>query len=173
MIAGKPLLSKEEIHSKVLELADRISSDYIGKEVLAIGVLKGAFMFFADIVRALKIPLIVDFIVAASYLKTTSTGEVRIFYDIREDVAGKNVILIDDIIDTGVSLNYIREHLLYKGPASLKTCILLNKKERRIVDVPIDYVGYDIPNEFVVGYGLDFDNKYRNLPYIVILNKRD
>ncbi|MFZ6008272.1 MAG: hypoxanthine phosphoribosyltransferase, partial [Nitrospirota bacterium] len=168
MIIGKPFLTTEQIHEKVTELADRISRDYIGKEILAVGILKGSFMFFADIIRALKIPVTLDFIVASSYLKSTSTGEVKIHYDIKEDIAGKHVLLIDDIIDTGVSLNYIRERILSKGPASLKICILLDKKERRSVDVPVDYIGFEIPNQFVVGYGLDYDNKYRNLPYIAI-----
>jgi hypoxanthine phosphoribosyltransferase len=171
MIIGKPFLTTEQIHEKVTELADRISRDYIGKEILAVGILKGSFMFFADIVRALKIPVTLDFIVASSYLKSTSTGEVKIHYDIKEDIAGKHVLLIDDIIDTGVSLNHIRERILSKGPASLKICILLDKKERRSVDVPVDYTGFEIPNQFVVGYGLDYDNKYRNLPYIAIFKK--
>ncbi|MEW6739936.1 MAG: hypoxanthine phosphoribosyltransferase [Nitrospirota bacterium] len=171
MIIGKPFLTTEQIHEKVTELADRISRDYIGKEILAVGILKGSFMFFADIIRALKIPVTLDFIVASSYLKSTSTGEVKIHYDIKEDIAGKHVLLIDDIIDTGVSLNYIRERILSKGPASLKICILLDKKERRSVDVPVDYIGFEIPNQFVVGYGLDYDNKYRNLPYIAIFKK--
>lgn len=171
MIIGKPFLTTEQIHEKVTELADRISRDYIGKEIFAVGILKGSFIFFADIVRALKIPVTLDFIVASSYLKSTSTGEVKIHYDIKEDIAGKHVLLIDDIIDTGVSLNYIRERILSKGPASLKICILLDKKERRSVDVPVDYTGFEIPNQFVVGYGLDYDNKYRNLPYIAIFKK--
>ncbi len=171
MIIGKPFLTTEQIHEKVTELADRISRDYVGKEILAVGILKGSFMFFADIIRALKIPVTIDFIVASSYLKSTSTGEVKIHYDIKEDIAGKHILLIDDIIDTGVSLNYIRERILSKGPASLKICILLDKKERRSVDVPIDYKGFEIPNQFVVGYGLDYDNKYRNLPYIAIFKK--
>jgi hypoxanthine phosphoribosyltransferase len=171
MIIGKPFLTTEQIHEKVTELADRISRDYVGKEILAVGILKGSFMFFADIVRALKIPVTVDFIVASSYLKSTSTGEVKIHYDVKEDIAGKHVLLIDDIIDTGISLNYIRERILSKGPASLQICILLDKKERRSVDVPIDYTGFEIPNQFVVGYGLDYDNKYRNLPYIAIFKK--
>ncbi|BCB96512.1 hypoxanthine phosphoribosyltransferase [Dissulfurispira thermophila] len=171
MIIGKPFLTAEQIHEKVIELADRISRDYAGKEILAVGILKGSFMFFADLVRSLKIPVVIDFIVASSYLKTTSTGEVKIHYEIKEDIAGKHVLLIDDIIDTGISLNYIRERLLLKEPESLKICILLDKKERRSVDVPIDYKGFEIPNQFVVGYGLDYDNKYRNLPYIAIFKK--
>jgi hypoxanthine phosphoribosyltransferase len=171
MIIGKPLLTIEQINEKVLRLAERISNDYYGKEIIAVGILKGSFMFFADLVRALKIPVTVDFIIASSYLKSTSTGEVKIHYDIREDISNRHVILIDDIIDTGISLNYIRERILSKGPASLKTCILLNKRERRIVDVPIDYLGFEVPNEFLVGYGLDYDNKYRNLPYIAVFKK--
>ncbi len=171
MIIGKPFLTTEQIHEKVTKLADRISRDYVGKEILAVGILKGSFMFFADIVRALKIPVTLDFIVASSYLKNTSSGEVKIHYDVKEDIAGKHVLLIDDIIDTGVSLNYIRERILSKGPASLKICVLLDKKERRSVDVPVDYTGFEIPNQFVVGYGLDYDNKYRNLPYIAIFKK--
>jgi hypoxanthine phosphoribosyltransferase len=171
MIISKPFLSREQINDKVLELADRISSDYNGREIIAVGILKGSFMFFADLIRALKIPVTLDFIVASSYLKTTSTGEVKIHYDIREDIAGKHVLLIDDIIDTGISLNYIRETILSKGPESLKICILLDKKERRITDVPVDYTGFEIPNQFIVGYGLDYDNKYRNLPYMAVFKK--
>ncbi|HAK87838.1 MAG: hypoxanthine phosphoribosyltransferase [Nitrospirae bacterium GWC2_46_6] len=171
MITGKPFLTTEQIHEKVIELADRISKDYSGKEILAIGILKGSFMFFADLIRALKTPVTLDFIIAASYLKTTSTGEIKIHYDIREEVKGKHVLLIDDIIDTGISLNYIRERILSKGPASLKICTLLDKKERRETDVPMDYIGFEIPNQFFVGYGLDYDNNYRNLPYIAVFKK--
>ncbi len=171
MIIGRPFLTTDQIHERIVKLAERISKDYSGKEVVTIGILKGSFMFFADLVRALKIPVTVDFIVASSYLKSTSTGEVKIHYDIREDIAHKHVLLIDDIIDTGISLNYIRERILSKNPSSLKICILLDKKERRIVDVPVDYVGFEVPNEFLVGYGLDYDNKYRNLPYIAIFKK--
>lgn len=171
MIIGKPFLTVEQIHDRVAILAEKISSDYIDKEVLAVGILKGSFMFFADLIRALKIPVAMDFIVATSYIKTTSTGEVKIHYDIKEDVSGKHVLLIDDIIDTGISLNFIRERILSKGPSTLRVCILLDKKDRRIVDVPLDYVGFEIPDKFVVGYGLDYENKYRNLPYIAIFKK--
>ena len=171
MIIGRPFLTTEQIHEKVIELADRISKDYAGKEILAIGILKGSFMFFADLIRALKTTVTLDFIIAASYLKTTSTGEVKIHYDIREDVKGKHVLLIDDIIDTGISLNYIRERILSKSPASLKVCAFLDKKERREVDVPMDYIGFEIQNQFFVGYGLDYDNNYRNLPYIAVFKK--
>jgi len=171
MITGKPLLTTEQIQSKVLELADKISRDYLGKELLAVGILKGSFMFFADLVRAIRVPITIDFVIASSYLKTTSTGEIKVFYDIREEISNKHVLLIDDIVDTGVSLNFIRENVLSKSPASLKICAFLDKKERRVADVPIDYIGYEIPDKFVVGYGLDYDNKYRNLPYISTFKK--
>lgn len=171
MITGKPLFTKEQIQDRVKELAEKISHDYAGKDILAVGILKGAFMFFSDLVRAIQIPLTIDFILATSYLKTDSTGEVKIYYDIREDVTDKDVVLIEDIVDSGITLNYIRERVLAKSPMSLKTCVFLDKRERRIVDVPLDYIGFEIPNKFVVGYGLDYDDKFRNLPYIAIFKK--
>ncbi|MFA5352773.1 MAG: hypoxanthine phosphoribosyltransferase [Thermodesulfovibrionales bacterium] len=168
MIIGRPLLTTEQIQEKITALADRISQDYQGKEIIALGILKGSFIFFADLVRALKIPVTIDFVLASSYIKTSSTGEVKIHYEPRHDLAGKHVLLIDDIIDTGISLNFIRERLLSQSPESLKICIFLDKKERRVVDVPVDYLGFEIPNKFVVGYGLDYDDKYRNLPYVAV-----
>jgi hypoxanthine phosphoribosyltransferase len=172
VIVGKPLLTTRQIQSKVKELAERISQDYRRKDIVAVGILKGAFMFFSDIVRVIKIPLKLDFIIASSYIKTETSGEVKIFYDIHEQVAGKDVLLIDDIIDSGITLNHIRESILSKGPKSLKTCVFLDKKERRIEKVPLDYVGFEIPNEFVVGYGLDYEGQFRNLPYISIFKKK-
>ena len=172
MIIGKPLFTTRQIQAKVKELADRISEDYSGKDLLVVGILKGAFMFFSDIVRAIKVPLTLDFIVASSYVKTEPSGEVKIYYDIREDISDKDVLLIDDIIDSGITLNQIRERILSRCPSSLKICIFLDKKERRMIDVPVDYVGFEIPNEYVVGYGLDYDGKFRNLPYISIFKKK-
>jgi hypoxanthine phosphoribosyltransferase len=171
MVVGKPFLTVEQIQKKNRELADRISSDYEGKDLLAVGVLKGAFIFFSDLVRMIRIPLSIDFLIASSYLKSDSSGEIKLHYDIREEIADKNVLLIDDIVDTGITLNYLRERILQKGPKSLRICAFLDKKGRRQVDVPIDYVGYVIPGEFVVGYGLDYDNKFRNLPYISTFKK--
>jgi hypoxanthine phosphoribosyltransferase len=171
VITGRPLFTKEQIQEKVRELADRISHDFAGKDILAVGILKGAFMFFSDLVRSIQVPLMIDFIVASSYLKDSSTGEVKIYYDIREDVTDKDVVLIEDIVDSGITLNHIRERVLARSPRSLKTCVFLDKRERRIVDVPLDYIGFEIPNEFVVGYGLDYDDKFRNLPYIAIFKK--
>ena len=171
MVTGKPLFTAEQIQSRVRELADRISSDYGGKNLLAVGILRGAFMFYSDIVRMIRVPLSVDFIVASSYLKTSTTGEVKVHYDIREDMKDKDVLLIEDIVDSGITLNYIRERILARSPGSLKICAFLDKRGRREVDVPLDYVGFQIPNEYVVGYGLDYDNKFRNLPYISIFKK--
>ncbi|MDP2156109.1 MAG: hypoxanthine phosphoribosyltransferase [Nitrospirota bacterium] len=171
MVVGKPFLTVEQIHNKNRELAARISADYQGKDLLAVGILKGAFIFFSDLVRLIQVPLTIDFIVASSYLKSDTSGEIKLHYDIREEVAGKDVLLIEDIIDTGISMNYIRERILNKEPRSLKICTFLDKKERREVDVPLDYVGFEIPNEFVVGYGLDYDNQYRNLPYVSTFRK--
>jgi hypoxanthine phosphoribosyltransferase len=170
-VVGRPFLTVEQIQNKVRELADRISDDYEGKNLLAVGILKGAFIFFSDIVRMVQVPLVVDFLIASSYLKDDSSGEVKIHYDVREDVTEKDVLLIEDIVDTGITLNYIRERILMRGPRSLKICTFLDKRECRQVDVPLDYVGFEIPKEFVVGYGLDYDNKYRNLPYISVFRK--
>jgi hypoxanthine phosphoribosyltransferase len=171
MVVGKPFLTVEQIQKKNRELADRISNDYEGKDLLAVGVLKGAFIFFSDLVRMIRIPLSIDFLIASSYLKSDSSGEIKLHYDIREEIADKNILLIDDIVDTGITLNYLRERILQKEPKSLRICAFLDKKGRRQVDVPIDYVGFVIPNEFVVGYGLDYDNKFRNLPYISTFKK--
>jgi hypoxanthine phosphoribosyltransferase len=171
MVVGKPFLSVEQIQSRNRELADRISDDYEGKNLLAVGILKGAFMFFSDIVRMIRVPLNIDFLIASSYLKSDTSGEIKMYYDIREEIADKDILLIEDIVDTGITLNYIRERILQREPKSLKICTFLDKKGRRQVDVPIDYVGFKIDNEFVVGYGLDYDNKFRNLPYISIFKK--
>lgn len=171
MIIGKPLFTVEQIQNRVREIADAISSDYEGKDILVVGILRGAFMFMSDLVRAIKVPVVIDFIIASSYVKTDSTGEIKIHYDIREDIADKDILLIEDIVDSGITLNHLRERILARRPKSLKICALLDKKERRLVDVPLDYVGFSIPDEFVVGYGLDYDNNFRNLPYIAIFKK--
>ena len=171
MVVGTPFLTVEQIQKKNRELADMISADYRGKNLLAVGILKGAFIFFSDLVRLIKVPLTIDFIIASSYLKDETLGEIKLHYHLREDIAGRDVLLVEDIVDTGITLNYLRERILNEEPRSLKICTFLDKKERREVDVPIDYVGFEIPNKFVVGYGLDYDNKYRNLPYISIFKK--
>jgi hypoxanthine phosphoribosyltransferase len=171
MITGKPLFTVEQIQEKVKELGEKITSDYGGKDIVVVSILRGAFMFTSDLVRYIRTPVTLDFIVASSYVKENTTGEVKLHCDIRENIHGKDVLLVEDIVDTGVTLNYIREMFLQREPNSLKICGLLDKKERRVVDVPIDYMGFEIPNVFVVGYGLDYDNKYRNLPYIAVFKK--
>lgn len=171
MIIGKPFLTVEQIQNKVRELAVKISEDYEGKELLSVGILRGAFIFFADIVRLIQVPMKIDFLIVSSYLKTETTGKVTIHADLREDIRGKDVLLIEDIVDTGITLNHIRESLLARGPASLKICAFLDKKPRRKVEVPLDYVGFEIPDEYIVGYGLDYENMFRNLPYVAIFKK--
>lgn len=173
MVTGKPFFTVDQIQGRVKELADKISADYAGKNLLAVGILKGAFMFFADIVRIIKVPMLVDFMAASSYIKTESSQEIRIHYDIKENIEDKDILLIEDIADTGVTLNYIRERILARSPRSLKICAFLDKKCKRITPVPLDYVGFEIPDVFVVGYGLDYDNHFRNLPYISIFKKTD
>jgi hypoxanthine phosphoribosyltransferase len=171
MVVGKPFLSVEQIQKRVKELAEKISEDYEGRDLLAVGILKGAFVFFSDLVRQIQTPLVVDFLLASSYVKDTTSGEVKLHYDIREEVGDKDVLLIDDIVDTGITLNYLRERILQRSPKTLKICTFLDKTSRREVPVPLDYVGFEIPNEFVVGYGLDYNNLYRNLPYISVFKK--
>ena len=172
MVVGKPFLTVEQIQEKVRHLADTISEDYEGKDILAVGILKGAFVFFADIVRSIRVPMTVDFLISSSYVRTQTSGNLTLHADLREDVKNRHVLLIEDIIDTGVSISYLRDMLLARNPASLKICTFLDKKSRRRVEVPIDYVGYEIPDYFVVGYGLDFENKFRNLPYISIFKEQ-
>jgi hypoxanthine phosphoribosyltransferase len=171
MVIGKPLYSVEQIQQKVKELGDRISSDYVGKDLVVVSILRGAFMFASDLIRNIKVPLTLDFIVASSYVKEDTSGEVKVHCDIRENIRGRDVLLVEDIVDTGVTLNHVRELFLQREPRSLKICGLLDKKERRIADVPLDYIGFEIPNVFVVGYGLDYNNQFRNLPYIAVFKK--
>lgn len=171
MFVGTPLITEDQIQRKVKELANRISKDYENKDLLVLGILKGSFMFLADLIRHIKSPLKVDFIIASSYIKSSSSGEVKIHYFPREELSGRDILLVEDIIDTGISLQYIKERILEKSPASLKICVLLDKKERRVVDVPIDYVGFSVPNKFIVGYGLDYQEMFRNIPYITVFKK--
>lgn len=171
MFVGTPLISEEQIQRKIKSLAQKISKDYNNKDLLVIGILKGSFMFFSDLIRHINVPLKVDFIIASSYVKKSSSGEVKIHYFPREEIQGKDVLLVEDIIDTGISLKIIKDKILSLNPTSLKICVLLDKKERRVVDVPIDYKGFEIPNKFVVGYGLDYQEMFRNLPYITVFKK--
>ncbi len=171
MIIGKPLFNEKQIKKRVGELADKINNHYKDKNLLALCILKGAFMFYADLLKLIKVPLTIDFLIASSYKKTETTGEVKIHHHHREPVKDTDVLLIEDIIDTGITLKYIRDMILKESPSSLKICTFLDKKETRVVDIPLDYVGFEIPDVFVVGYGTDYENQYRNLPYISIFKK--
>ena len=165
------LLTEEQIQAKVKELAAQISEEYAGKDPVFIGVLKGVVIFFADMVRNIDIPCQIDFMSIASYSGTTSTGRTEIRKDLSVDIKGRHVVILEDIYDTGTSLDFVYQHLLSKEPASLKICTLLDKPERRRPGITLqpDYTGFVIPNAFVVGYGLDYNEKYRNLPFIGIL----
>lgn len=166
----KVLLSEEQLSQKIAELGEEISKDYQGKEIVAICVLKGAILFMADLARAVKVPMALDFMAVSSYGNGTSTsGTVRILKDLDNSIEGKHVLLVEDIIDSGVTLKYLLKNLKSRKPASIKLCTLLNKPERRRVEVDIDYCGFTVPDYFLVGYGLDYAEKYRNLPFIGIL----
>jgi len=168
------LFTEEEIAAKVRELAARIRADYEGKPLTVVGILKGAFVFTADLVRALDMPLRVDFMAVSSYgFATQTSGIIRILKDLDRPIRDQHVLLIEDIVDTGLTLRYLREHLLAQSPASLRACVLLDKPERRQVDVPVEYVGFTIPDEFVVGYGIDYAEQFRYLPYIACVKLED
>jgi hypoxanthine phosphoribosyltransferase len=164
------LVSEEALQAKVKELGARIAADYADKNPLIISVLKGATVFVADLIRAMDIHLGIDFIATSSYGDSdTSTGVVRILKDLETNIAGRHLIVVEDIVDTGRTLSYLLDILKARQPASIKLCVLLDKPERREVKVQADYVGFTIPDYFVVGYGLDFAEKYRNLPFVGVL----
>jgi len=164
------LFTPEEIQGRVKELGTRIEDDYRGKELLIIAVLKGANMFLSDLIRHIDLPMEVDFMAASSYGNTTeSSGVVRILKDLDYPIEGKHVLLIEDLIDTGLTLHYLAENLKSRGPSSFRICTLLDKPERRKIDIEVHYKGFDIPDEFIVGYGIDYSQRYRNLPYVATL----
>ena len=164
------LFSEQQLADKVAELGARISADYEGKNPLVVSVLKGSYVFMADLTRKITIPCNVDFMAVSSYgAGTKTTGELQIIKDIGSKIDGRHLIIVEDILDSGVTLSFLMKILKARGAASIRLCTLLSKPERRKVDVPIDYLGFEIPDAFVVGYGLDYAEKYRNLPYIGIL----
>ena len=164
------LLSEEEVDKKIKELGEQISKDYEGKEVHLVCVLKGGSFFMCELAKRITVPVSLDFMSVSSYGgDTKSSGVVKIVKDLDEPLAGKNVLVVEDIIDSGRTLSYLLELLKDRKPESLKLCTLLDKPERRVVDVNIDYTAFQVPDEFVVGYGLDYDQKYRNLPYIGVV----
>ena len=165
------LLSEEQIKARIKELGQILSEEYAGKDPVVVGVLKGVVMFYADMIREIKVPCQMDFMWISSYAGTNSTGTMEVKRDVSVDIKGRHVLILEDIFDTGSSLEFTYQHLLSKEPASLKICTLLDKPSRRKPGITLqaDYVGFEVPNEFVVGYGLDFNEHYRNLPYVGIL----
>jgi len=165
------LISQEELAKRIKELAKEIERDYAGRDLLIVAVLKGSFMFLADLIRELDYHVAVDFMGTSSYgVSTQSSGEVRITKDLEQSVAGRHILLVEDIVDTGLTLRYLVDTLRARQPASVKVCALLDKPARRRVRIGLDYYGFIIPNAFVVGYGLDYQEKYRGLPYVGVLD---
>lgn len=169
----KVLIPEEEIKAKVEELGKLITRDYQNKSLVVIGILKGSVIFLSDLIRVINLPLQMDFMAVSSYgASTHSSGVVRILKDLETDIAGRDVLIVEDIVDTGLTLSYLKDNLLSRSPASLKICTFLDKPERRKINIIPDYNGFKIPDEFVVGYGLDYDENFRNLPYVGIVTKR-
>ena len=167
------LISRDELEKRVAELGARITEDYRGKDVLMVGILKGAVVFFSDLIRHVDIPVAIDFMAISSYGSATkSSGVVRILKDLDNAISGRHVIIVEDIVDTGKTLAFLKETLLARGAASLKLCTLLDKPDRRRVELNADYIGFTIPDEFVIGYGLDYAEHYRNLPDVCILSPK-
>jgi hypoxanthine phosphoribosyltransferase len=166
---GEVLITPEEIATKVKELGEVITRDYQGLDLKLVVVLKGAVPFVADLIRAISLPLTLDFMAISSYGGgTESTGVVKILKDLDQSIEGAHVLVVEDIVDTGLTLSYLLRNLSARNPASLKVCILLDRPARRIVDLPLAYKGFEIPDHFVVGYGLDYQQRYRNLPFICV-----
>ena len=164
------LISEEEIAKRVKELGKQLTEDYKGKELLVVGILKGCMLFLSDLVRTIDLPLTLDFMVVSSYGATTkSSGVVRIVKDLEREIEGKDVLIVEDIVDTGLTLSYLVENFKARNPKSVKVCSLLDKPDRRKAQVDIQYIGFKIPDEFVVGYGLDYGENYRNLPFVCVL----
>lgn len=170
-IFGRPFVTQEEMRLRIRELGRQIAADYVNRDLILIGVLKGAFAFYADLARAVRLPLRVDFLVVTSYGAGAKTsGKVKMVTDLTENITGKHVLLVEDIVDSGLTAQYLIKKLSRRKPKSIKVCTLLSKPERRKINVPIDYVGFKIPDRYVVGYGLDYQQKYRNLPYLAVLD---
>lgn len=170
-IFGRPIVTQEEMRARIRELGKQITADYTGKDLVLVGVLKGAYAFYADLARAIRIPIRVDFLLVTSYgSRAKTSGKVKIVTELTEDIKGKDVLLVEDIVDSGLTVQYLVKALAKKKPRSIKVCTLLSKPERRTIDVAIEYEGFKIPNKYVVGYGLDYQQKYRNLPYLAVLD---
>ena len=168
---GEVLIEEDALQSRIAELGAEISQEYEDRDLLLVGVLKGAVFFMADLMRELTVPCEIDFMAISSYgAATDSSGVVRILKDLDANIAGRDVLVVEDIIDSGLTLSYLMRSLKARKPASLEICALLTKPERREIEVPVKFVGFEIPNKFVIGYGLDFAERYRNLPYVAVLH---
>ena len=168
---GEILVQRDDLQHRVQQLAEEVSRDYSDRDLLLVGVLKGAVFFLSDLMRHLDVPVEVDFMAVSSYGSSTdSSGVVRILKDLDVSIEGREVLIVEDIVDSGLTLSYLLRTLKARDPASLEVCALLTKPERRKVDLPIKYVGFEIPNRFVIGYGLDHAERFRNLPYVAVLN---
>ncbi|MFO0773367.1 MAG: hypoxanthine phosphoribosyltransferase [Nitrospiraceae bacterium] len=173
-IFGRPIVTQDQMRTRIKELGQQLSQDYQGRDLVLVGVLKGAYAFYADLARAIRIPMRVDFMMVRSYEGgTKTTGKVKLVSDLSEDVAGKDVVLVEDIVDSGLTAAYLLKKVAAHKPKSLKLCALLSKPDRRQVHPQVDYVGFEIPDKFVVGYGLDYQQQYRNLPYLVALDTHE
>ncbi|MEX5213584.1 MAG: hypoxanthine phosphoribosyltransferase [Nitrospiraceae bacterium] len=169
---GRPVVTQEQMRARIKELGKQISEDYVGKDLVLVGVLKGAYAFYADLARAIRLPMRVDFIVVRSYgARSKTTGKVKLVSDLTDEIKDRDVLLVEDIVDSGLTASYLLRTLSKRKPRSLRICTLLSKPDRRQVHPPVDYVGFNIPNQYVVGYGLDYQQKYRNLPYLVALDQ--
>jgi hypoxanthine phosphoribosyltransferase len=173
-IFGRPIVTQEQMRARIRELGKQITTDYTGKDFVLVGVLKGAYAFYADLARAIRIPMRVDFLMVRSDGSRAKTSgkvkKVKMVTELTEDIKGKDVLLVEDIVDSGLTAQYLVRTLAKKKPRSIKVCTLLSKPDRRTINVAIDYVGFKIPNKYVVGYGLDYQQKYRNLPYLAVLD---
>ena len=168
---GKPLITQEAMRGRIKELGKQITNDYHNKDLILIGILKGAFAFYADLVRFIRLPIQIDFLIVKSQTtKAKKPGKVKVITNLTEEIKGRHVLLVEDIIDSGLTVRHLMKQLNKQKPKTIEVCALLSKPSRREVDAKIRYVGFEIPNHYVVGYGLDYEQKYRNLPYIAVLD---
>jgi hypoxanthine phosphoribosyltransferase len=170
---GDVLIDEAHLQRRVRELGRQISEDYAGRRPVLVGILRGSIVFLADLMRAISIPVTLDLLAISSYVGRDSSGVVRLLKDLDHSIDGKDVLLVEDVIDTGLTLSYVLRVLRTRNPASLEVCTLLNRPRRRLVDQSLRYVGFDVPDAFVIGYGLDFNQRYRNLDHIALLNTRE
>lgn len=171
-VLERVLFSEEQLSTRVAELGRQISADYRGKMPLFVGILRGCILFYSDLMKQISVDCNMDFMCLSSYSGTSSTGQVRTMLDLRESIKGRHVVIVEDIVDTGLTLEYLMDHLRSRGAASIEICCLLNKPCNRKVDIHPKYIGFDVGDEFVIGYGLDYNELYRNLPYIGVFRKQ-